>query len=285
VRESELTSRPTAAVSRRRLWLWLFVAMLGLLVLSIVVERVTENPKFIPSILALGAFAVPVAFIAFVGSRVPTATVPLGPVAVCFVAGGVVGTAVASVLEWDTLRDLGTVPVILVGGIEEPAKLIVPVAFFLAARYVPTADGLILGVAAGMGFAAFETMGYALSALLQADHIGSAERLLFQRSAAAPFGHPTWTALVCTVLWHERRRLGHAAVTPRVVAALAAAIMLHAGWDAWVDAPVKQTVVGVISATLLVLCVLVARRDLRGLVAEPEYVPGSPVVARLRGGT
>jgi protease PrsW len=259
--QDSVRSRPAAALVAGRTSLWLFVAMLALMALSIVVEAVTENTKFIPSIFALGAFAVPVSFVAFVGSRVPAAQVPLGPIAVCFVAGGVVGTAVASVLEWDTLRDLGTVPVLLIGAIEEPSKLLVPVAFFLAARYVLAADGLLLGVAAGMGFAAFETMGFALTTLLQSDEIGSAERQLFQRSAAAPFGHPAWTGLVCTVLWYERRRVGRAAVTPLVVAAFVAAILLHAGWDAYVDAPVKQSVVGVVSAALLALCVLAARRD------------------------
>jgi protease PrsW len=261
VQDSLLASRPSAALSTGRMWLWIFVVMLALMVLSVVVEAVTENTKFIPSILALGAFAVPVAFIGFVGSRVPVADVPLGPVAVCFVGGGILGTATASVLEWDALRDLGTVPVILVGGIEEPAKLLVPLVFFFAGRYVLTADGLLLGVAAGMGFAAFETMGYALSALLQADQVGHAERLLFQRSAAAPCGHPAWTGLICTVLWYERRRLGRAALTPAVVVAFVAAVLLHAGWDAYVDEPVRQSVVGVISVSLLTLCVLAARRD------------------------
>jgi protease PrsW len=134
VRDSVLVTRPAQAMATRQLWLWLFFVMFLLLVLSIVVEAVTENEKFIPSILALGAFAVPVAFIGFVGSRVPTADVPLGPVAVCFVAGGVLGTAVASLLEWDTLRKLDALPVILVGAIEEPAKLLVPLAFYFAAR-------------------------------------------------------------------------------------------------------------------------------------------------------
>jgi RsiW-degrading membrane proteinase PrsW (M82 family) len=105
-------------------------------------------------------------------------------------------------------------------------------------------------------------MGYALTALLEADRIGSAERLLFQRSAAAPFGHPTWTGLVCTVLWYERRRRGRAALTPAVGVAFGAAILLHAGWDGNVDAPVRQALVGVISVTLLALCMLVAHREL-----------------------
>jgi RsiW-degrading membrane proteinase PrsW (M82 family) len=243
-------------------WLWLFVVLLGLLVVSILVEALTENTRFLPSILALGAFAVPVAFVGLVASRVPGADVSLAQIAGCFVSGGVLGTAVASVLEWDTLRDLGTVPVLLVGAIEEPAKLLVPAAFFVAARHVLTADGLLIGVAAGMGFAAFETMGYALTSLLEADRVGSAERLLFQRSAASPFGHPTWTGLVCTVLWYERRRRGRAVFTPAVVLALGAAILLHAGWDGNVDAPARQAVVGAVSVTLLALCVLVARREL-----------------------
>jgi len=247
-------------MSPRWLWVWLFLGSLALLLLSIIVEAVTENPKFVPSILALGAFAVPVAFSGFVSSRVPAADVPIGPLAVCFVAGGVLGTAVASVLEWDTLRDLGTVPVVLVGAIEEPAKLIVPLIFLFAGRYVLVADGLLMGVVAGMGFAAFETMGYALTALLESDQIGSAERLLFQRSAAAPFGHPAWTGLICTALWYERRRVGRVALTPLVAAAFVAAVLLHAGYDAYVDAPVRQTVMGALSAALLVLCLRVAAR-------------------------
>jgi RsiW-degrading membrane proteinase PrsW (M82 family) len=260
-------------MATRRLWLWLFLAMFLLLILSILVEALTKNEKFIPSILALGAFAVPVCFIGFVGSRVPTADVPLGPVAVCFVAGGVLGTAVASVLEWDTLRKLDALPVIAVGAIEEPAKLLVPLGFYFAARYVLTADGLILGVAAGMGFAAFETMGYALTALLDDDHVGHAVRLLFQRSAAAPFGHPAWTGMVCTVIWYERHRTGHARLTPAMVGAFVVAVLLHAGWDGFIDEPVLQTLVGVISAVLLALCVIVARRELATYRPELEEAP------------
>jgi protease PrsW len=258
---ARLLTRPPAALSGGSGWLLLFAGLLALLVLSIVVERITENTRFLPSILALGAFAVPVAFVGFVRSQVPAADVSLGTIVGCFVGGGILGTAVASILEWETLRDMGTVPVLLVGAIEEPAKLIVPVAFYLVARHVLTADGLLLGVASGMGFAAFETMGYALTALLEADQVGSAERLLFQRSAAAPFGHPTWTGIICTVLWYERRRLGRAAVTPAVVAAFVVAVLLHAGWDGSVDAPVWQTLVGAVSVGLLGLCILVARRE------------------------
>jgi hypothetical protein len=281
VRESELVSRPAAALATGRRWLWLFAAMLALLVLSIAVEAITENPKFIPSILALGAFAVPVAF-AFVGSRVPAADVPFGSVAVCFVAGGVVGTAVASMLKWDTLRDLGTVPVILVGGIEEPARLLVPVALFFGTRYVLIADGLVLGVAAGMGFAAFETMVTRsrrcwrpiTSAPPSASSSSAPPR---HRSAIRP--GPRWYARCSGTSAAASGVLPDATRGRRITAA----VLLYAGWDAYIDESVKQAVVGVVSAAALVLCVLVARRDLRATVPEVQSARQLTPVARLRG--
>ncbi|HEY2206179.1 MAG TPA: PrsW family glutamic-type intramembrane protease [Pseudonocardia sp.] len=54
-----------------------------------------------------------------------------------------------------------------VGLIEENSKLLIPVGVLLVLpRYRRRADGLLLGVAAGAGFAALETMGYAFGTLL-----------------------------------------------------------------------------------------------------------------------
>jgi RsiW-degrading membrane proteinase PrsW (M82 family) len=57
---------------------------------------------------------------------------------------------------------------------------------------------------------------------------------------------------------------GRMVPTPAVVAAFVIAVLLHAAWDAYVDEPVKQTVIGVLSASLLTICVLVARREPSG---------------------
>jgi protease PrsW len=72
-----------------------------------------------------------------------------------------VGTIVAATLEFDVLRDLGGLPMFGVGLIEETSKLLVPLALLLVLRTHRTrADGLLIGVACGAGFAALETMGY-----------------------------------------------------------------------------------------------------------------------------
>ena len=51
--------------------------------------------------------------------------------------GGVIGTVVAGTLEYNTLRGLGVLPMLLVALIEESAKLIVPVVllFTIMARH------------------------------------------------------------------------------------------------------------------------------------------------------
>ena len=81
--------------------------------------------------------------------------------------GGIVGGVTAGVLEYSTMRRLGTLPMLAVGLIEEAAKLIAPLVVLLFTRYRRPADGLLVGVAAGAGFAVLETMGYAFVTLIQ----------------------------------------------------------------------------------------------------------------------
>lgn len=242
---------------------WLRVLVAGVAVNAIVLVAAlrTDNPKLLPSVLFLGAFTAPVVFVAWVAERLPTEEVPLAALARCFVLGGLLGTAMASVLEYRTFRDLGWVPKGLVGLIEETVKLLVPLAFYLRGRLRGEADGLLLGVTAGMGFAAFETMGYGLVTLTDSGaRIGPTEELLLSRSAAAPFGHGAWTGLVCAVLWRERERRGRAVVDLRVLAAFAAAVTLHALWDHWADVPVAVAIVGLVSLGLLLLRTREVRR-------------------------
>jgi RsiW-degrading membrane proteinase PrsW (M82 family) len=94
----------------------------------------TGDPNFVPSVILLGAVVVPAAFVAFVyGRRLPY-DVPVGIVVSTAVLGGVIGTIVAGVLEFGTLRDLGVLPLLAVGVIEEAAKLIVPLGVLLLFR-------------------------------------------------------------------------------------------------------------------------------------------------------
>ena len=108
----------------RRHWLQIFVSGLVLLFL---VERTlvaTGDPNYVPSAILLGAFLVPVTFTTYLYERLPIWEVPLPPLAICFIWGGVLGTVVAGTLEYDVMRSLGFLPKLGIGVIEEGAKLI-----------------------------------------------------------------------------------------------------------------------------------------------------------------
>jgi protease PrsW len=216
----------------RRRWLRIFIAGLVLLYFTERVLVATSNLNFVPSVIMLGAFLVPVVFVTYLYERLPDWEVPLGPLATCFLWGGAVGTLVAGTLEYDLLRSLGVFALLGVGLIEESAKMIFPLIFFFAGRYRSEASGILFGVASAMGFAALETMGYAFVTLLQSrGSLGALDEVLLVRGLMSPAGHAAWTGLVCAVLWRERLKVGHATVNWRVVAAFLTAVVLHALWD------------------------------------------------------
>jgi RsiW-degrading membrane proteinase PrsW (M82 family) len=262
---------PQSAWSRlnrtlRRTWLQLLLAGSVLWLALTWATLTTKNLHLVPSVIVLGAFFGPVAFVAYVYER--AREVPLPMLLWCFIAGGLLGVTTASVLEYRTLIDLGTISTILIGVIEESSKLLVPIAIFMLGRYRREADGLLFGVASGLGFAAFESMGYGLTALfLSQGHIGAVEKLLFVRGALSPAGHGAWTGVVCAMLWRARAHPTAGAKTA-VVAAFIAAATLHAVWDSatslWV-----QLAVGMVSLSLLVWRMHAASREAR----EPRVAP------------
>jgi protease PrsW len=244
----------------------LFVALARLL-------DVTENPNLIPSVLLVGAFLVPVSFLLYLGERLPVRDVPLSAVAACFFWGGAVGITLAAFLEYQTLRDFGVLPMLAVGLIEESVKLAFPLVLFVRDRYRTEAQGLLFGVAAGMGFAALETMGYGFVAFL-ASHgsLGTLELMLLVRGLLSPAGHAARTGLVCAVLWHERARAGHVVLNRAVLGAFAFAVVLHALWDTlaalaaashdhWLQIELVSLVIPMVSLILLLRRVDEARRS------------------------
>jgi protease PrsW len=124
----------------RRRWLQMLVSGLVLLLL---VERTlvaTSSPNYVPSVILLGAFLVPLTFTTYLYERLPNWNVSLPALAVCFLWGGVLGTVVAGTLEYDVARALGFLPKLAIGLIEESAKLIVPLGVLLL-RALPVGGG------------------------------------------------------------------------------------------------------------------------------------------------
>ncbi len=72
---------------------------------------------------------------------------PLPPVVVCFIWGGVLGPVEAGTLEYNGTRSLGFLPTLGIGLIKEGAKLILSLVFYLLGRYRFEAAGIVSGVA------------------------------------------------------------------------------------------------------------------------------------------
>lgn len=228
---------------------WLRALVVGAAIyalVSVVAER-TQNVHLLPAVLVLGALLIPVTFVVYVFERLSVDPAVLPTLAVCFWAGGSIGLAAAGFLEYETLRDLGTLPMLAVGVIEESVKVAVPLWLLLGGRFRQPGAGLLFGVASGMGFAALETMGYGLVALIQSHgQIGPTEQVLLLRGLLSPVGHAAWTGLVCAALW--RRPLSWRLVA----AAFATAVALHTLWDS-TDSMIARGAVGTLSGALLAI--------------------------------
>jgi RsiW-degrading membrane proteinase PrsW (M82 family) len=217
---------------RRRPWLQI---LLGGIVLFIATEqalRITGNPNYFPTVILLGSFIVPVAFVTFFYEHVRHREISLPLLTISFIVGGVLGLIAAGILEHGTLQSLGILQLLGVGLIEEGAKLIFPIIMYLGWRYRHQADGLLFGIASGMGFAALETMGYGLVTFIQSrGDIDALQQLLIIRGFLSPAGHAAWTGFVCAVLWRERERKGRITINFPVIGAFVLAVALHTLWN------------------------------------------------------
>ena len=236
-----------------RRWGWLVVLIVGIALFEAVrrVLLVTQNPNLVPSLLLLGAAVAPAAFTAFVAGRRLAFGISTGVVALVAFIGGVVGVVTAGLLEFDTLQRLGGTSMVLVAIIEEAAKLIPVLFVLLFTRHRHPADGLLVGVASGAGFAALETMGYGFVTLVRSGgNVGTVDGVLLLRGVLSPAGHMAWTGLTAAALWYAAEQRWHARALLRLLGVYVVAVALHATWDS-AGAVVVYAVLAVISLGLL----------------------------------
>ena len=222
---------------------WFQTALVGviLFVMTDVALQYTQNPNYLPSLIMLGAFVVPVAFFAYfyrqetLLDRDIHAHISLIMAAIVFLVGGLVATVFAGLLENLIPFKSNWAIFLSVGGIEETVKLIFPVAIFLIfTRYRSEVDGLVFGIASGIGFAALETMGYGLTTLMTPNAtFVDLEQVLVARGLLAPLGHAAWTGLVCGAIWHNQGQKGKLIYT--AIGAFVLAVVLHFLWDIAAD--------------------------------------------------
>jgi len=237
-----------------RRWSWVLVLLVGATLFALVRHAIvsTGNPNLVPALILLGAAVVPAAFVVFIAGRRLVFDVGGGTVALTALVGGVIGVVTAGLLEYGTLKRLGALPMVGVGLIEEFAKLLVPAAIFLLVRrYSHPADGLLLGVASGAGFAILETMGYAFVVLIQSrGNLGVVDNVLFVRGILSPAAHMAWTGIAAAALWDAGAHRWGGRAGLRFAGAFVAVVALHTAWDT-LGSTVAYVVVSGLSLVLL----------------------------------
>jgi RsiW-degrading membrane proteinase PrsW (M82 family) len=211
-------------------WQVLFTG-LSLYSLGLVVLIVTENPNIFPTVVMLGTFLVPAAYVAFFYERRYLSDLSLPTTFLSFFYGGVLGVFAAAFLEPLFIRRLDFLTAFEVGLIEEFAKIIGVLVIARHQRHDSELDGLILGAAAGMGFAALESTGYAFTAFLRSQgSLSVTVAVTLFRGILSPLGHGTWTAILAAVLFRESQA-GHFRLNGRVLGAYLTVAALHGLWD------------------------------------------------------
>lgn len=211
------------------------VFLVGLILLIVAEAMVANNVNgSLLLLIPVASALMPVTFFIYCWDSDLLADMPRWIPWVVFCTSAVLGVALALVLETlfvhgETLSDA-----LLVGLIEETCKALAVFWVLFNRKLRSEIDGVILGAAAGAGFATLETMGYAASAYfgtLGPDYgVGALNSTLLLRGLLAIFGHVTWTAIVVGAIWRDRGH-SHFKLTFGVIFAYLAAIFLHGIWD------------------------------------------------------
>ncbi|WP_292467018.1 PrsW family intramembrane metalloprotease [Methanolobus sp.] len=242
---------------RNHSWLKVFSGGLLLYIFGVFALAVTRNSNIFPTVVMLGNFLVPITYVAFFYQRRHLSKLDLPTTAWAFFYGGMLGVLAAATLEPIFLSQHKLYFSFEVGLIEEFAKILGVLIIAKRCFHDSEMDGLILGAASGMGFAALESTGYAFSAFLASGgSLSQTVLITLVRGVIAPIGHGTWTAILVSVMFRESGpRAFH--INYKVIGAYLTVAALHGLWNGLPEvlAIFPQTMVNVFMGQVFVAVV------------------------------
>lgn len=232
----EKTTPPLADIATAKIDLWAF-AQIGFIGVSAFLLLCYlyyhfENAKLLPALIVVGAFAVPMSCLIFFWEANTPKNINLFMVLFMVLVAGLLGIGNSLFLFDSTRLDHTWLSASSAGIIEETGKLAAVVMLMGRKRKYPwILNGLLFGAAAGAGFAAFESAGYAFE---RAHTVADTIAITVARGLLAPFGHVIWTAASSAALWKamEGKEFSGAALTnPKFLKVFFAVMCLHMLWN------------------------------------------------------
>ncbi len=99
IMDSEMKIQPPVPAVRRNAWLRVLSTAAVFYILLLVALLLTDNSNLFPTLVMVGNFMVPVAFVAFLYERRHLSRLTMPTVSLAFLYGGLVGLVAASLLE------------------------------------------------------------------------------------------------------------------------------------------------------------------------------------------
>lgn len=243
---TEKTTPSVSEINPKDANAWVYLKIFIFLLIAYVATRIGYinygNDNFLPALIMLGAFAMPVTVLIFFFEINIFKNIPFYKVIAYFILGGALSLIIAILffsLGFNT--DISTYDgALMVGFVEEiPKATIVALFLFRNKKCNYILNGLLVGAAVGAGFAAFETAGYILRNGMS-NGLATMLYVIKLRGFLAPGGHVAWAAIEGAALMYvkgleplNKKHLND----KRFLLMCLIPIVLHGIWDMPINLP------------------------------------------------
>ena len=267
------------------------------------------NTNLLPGLMMVGSFAIPISTLVLFMELNVRRNVSLYMVARLAFLGGILSLLITSVI--DNLAESRLLPnseylswmgASSAGPMEETAKVLAMVFVARAAKYKYKLNGLLVGAAVGVGFAAFESMGYALTFFTNGTIGGTIETIATERSQdldvakslgvlqgadamlnvvivrglLSPLGHIVWSAIAGCALWRVikgQEFKWRMLCDERFIRLLLVPVFLHMVWNSPLQMPLYGTYL-LVGAVGWFVCLSLVQEGLHEIAVEQSEAKG-----------